>query len=67
MRSSKKAAELALQIVANVTQISNLAIFHLTKEYVPEMVTDNEKMIPGLNFLDRIVTLCRVTESGQGT
>ena len=60
-RSNKQAAELALQIVANVTQISNLAIFHLTKEYVPERVKDDEGTIPGLNFLDRIVTLCRVT------
>lgn len=52
------AAELALQIVSNVTQISNLAVKHMQEEFEPELKDDEEIVHLGLNFIDRMVTLC---------
>jgi len=48
-----------------VTQISNLSIVHLQKNYIPEVTKEDEATIPGLNILDRMVALCQLTEARQ--
>ena len=54
-RSNKLAAELALQIMANITQISNLSIQHIQQIYVPSIKKDDEATLPGLDFIDRML------------
>ena len=54
-RSNKLAAELALQIMANITQISNLSIQHIQQIYVPAIKKDDEATLPGLDFIDRML------------
>jgi hypothetical protein len=64
-RSSKIAAELALQIMANLSQISNLSIKHMQKVYEPEIQKEDEGTVPDLSFIDRMIGLCQLNEAAK--
>ena len=49
--------------MANVTQISNLSINHMQMIYIPEVRREDEATMPGLNFIDRMISLCQLTEA----
>lgn len=62
-RSNKIAAELALQIMSNVSKISNLAVVHMQRVYHPEFqLNDQPTTMPNLSFIDRMTQLCKFSD-----